>query len=145
MWYTLDGGLHNYTFTEFTGTINQSAWDALSDNPLTLTFYASDIPGNIESDEVNIIKDAQTPTITVNSPEDDDIFGSSAPSFNVRITDDNMDTMWYTLDGGLHNYTFTDNGTIDPTAWAALLDGPVEIIFYANDTFGHLASAGVIS
>jgi len=143
MWYTLDGGLHNYTFTEFTGTINQSMWDALSDDVITLTFYASDIPGNIGSADVNIIKDTQTPTITVNSPEDDDIFGSSAPSFNVRITDDNIDTMWYTLDGGLHNYTFTDNGTINPTAWTALLDGPVEIIFYANDTLGRLVSAEV--
>ena len=142
MWYTLDGGLHNYTFAN-NSTIDQSAWIALSDGTITLTFYASDIPGNIGSADVNIIKDTQTPIITVNSPEDDDIFGSSAPSFNVRITDDNIDTMWYTLDGGLHNYTFTDNGTINPTPWAALLDGPVEIIFYANDTLGHLVSAEV--
>jgi len=57
MWYTLDDGLHNYTFTEFTGTINQSAWDALSEGTITLTFYASDIAGNVALKEVTIIKD----------------------------------------------------------------------------------------
>ena len=142
MWYTLNGGLNNYIFTD-NETINPTAWAALLDGLITITFYANDTFYHTSSAEVNLIKDTQIPSITVNSPADDDIFDSSAPSFNVRITDDNLDTMWYTLDGGLNNYTFTDNETINPTAWAALLDGPITIIFYANDTFGHLASAEI--
>jgi len=142
MWYTLDGGLNNYIFTG-NGTINPTAWAALLDGPVTITFYANDTFGHLESAEVNAIKDTQAPTIIINSPEDDDLYGTSAPSFNIRITDDNLDSMWYTLDNGLNNYTFTDNGTINPTAWSVLLDGPVTIIFYANDTFGHLGSAEV--
>ncbi len=141
-WYTLDGGLNNYTFTD-NGTINPTAWAALLDGLVKIIFYANDSVGHLASAEVNIIKDTQTPTIIVNSPEDNDIFGSSAPSFNIRITDDNLDSMWYTLDGGLNNYTFTDNETINPTAWAALLDGPIEITFHANDLVGHLVSAEV--
>ncbi|MFX0156094.1 MAG: hypothetical protein ACFE9Q_16360, partial [Candidatus Hodarchaeota archaeon] len=59
------------------------------------------------------------------------------------ISDDNLDSMWYSLDGGLTNFTFTNNGTIDPTAWAALPQGIINITFYANDTLGNLGSESV--
>ncbi|GAI67557.1 unnamed protein product, partial [marine sediment metagenome] len=55
MWYTLDGGLHNYTFIE-NGTINQGAWDALSDGNVIIRFYANDTLGRIGFQEVNIVK-----------------------------------------------------------------------------------------
>ncbi|MFX0155673.1 MAG: nitrous oxide reductase family maturation protein NosD, partial [Candidatus Hodarchaeota archaeon] len=110
MWYTLDGGLHNYTFTEFIGTIDQSVWESISDGMITLTFYASDKAGNIGSSGVNIEKDTQAPSIIINSPNTGDTYGVSAPSFIVEISDDNLDSMWYSLDGGLTNFTFTNNG-----------------------------------
>ncbi len=56
MWYTLDDGQHNYTFTGFAGTIAQSAWDAMSDGTITITFYAIDIAGNIGTTEITISK-----------------------------------------------------------------------------------------
>ena len=52
--------------------------------------------------------------------------------------------MWYSLDGGLHNYTFTENSTIDQLAWSALPEGSVTITFYANDMLGHETSEDVI-
>jgi hypothetical protein len=142
MWYTLDGGLNNYTFTD-NGTIDQPAWDALPNGTITLTFYASDKPGNIGTAEVMIIKDFESPTININSPSSGNVFGVSAPSFNVRIAEDYIDTMWYTLDGGLHNYTFTTNSTVNQTAWDAMDNGAITLRFYANDTLGHIGSAGV--
>ena len=144
MWYTLDGGLHNYTFTEFTGTIDQSAWDALSDGAITLSFYASDIPGNIESADVNIVKDDTDPIIVINSPSSGSEFGVSAPAFTITITDEHLDSMWYSLDGGVTTYAITTNATIDQTAWAALSEGSITITFYANDTLGNEASEDVI-
>jgi len=143
MWYTMDGGLHNYTFTGLTGDINQSVWDAIADGSITLTFYASDKSGNVGSDNVNIEKDTQGPTIIITSPTTGATFGASAPSFIVEITDEHLDVMWYSLDGGLTNFTFTANGTIDQTAWAALLEGSVTITFYANDTLGNIVSESV--
>ena len=143
MWYTLDGGLHNYTFTGFTGTINQSAWESIADGVITLIFYASDIPGNIGSAEVNIEKDSHGPLIIISSPNTDEIFGASAPSFMVEISDDNLDSMWYSLDGGTTNFLFTTNGTINQAAWSALAEGSVTITFYANDTLGNLESESV--
>ncbi len=142
MWYTLDSGLNNYTFT-VNGSIDQSAWDAAPEGSITLTFYASDIPGNISSAEVLIIKDNEIPTVYINSPDPDDIFGSDAPSFNVRITDDYLDETWYTFDGGLTTYLFTDNGTIDQDAWDAVPEGNVTLTFHAIDDLGHVGSAGV--
>jgi len=139
MWYSLDGGLHNYTFTEFTGTIEQLAWDALSDGMITLTFYASDVPGNIGSAELTIIKDTQAPTITINSPADDEVFGASAPAFIITVNDESLDSMWYSLDGGLTTHAITTNATIDQTAWTALSEGSITITFYANDTLGNLS------
>ena len=142
MWYTLDGGLTNYTFTQ-NGTIEQTAWDAMPDGVIALQFYGNDTVGNIGSMEVVIEKDVEAPIIDITSPTPSDVFGVTAPSFNVRITDDNLDTMWYTLDGGLHNYTFTVNGSIDQSAWNAISDGAVILKFYANDTLGHIGSAEV--
>ena len=142
MWYTLDGGLNNYTFTD-NGTINPTSWASLLDGLVTIIFYANDTVGNIASEEVTIIKDTLIPTLIVNTPADNDVFGSLTPSFNIIITDENLDSMWYSLDGGLNNYTFTDNETINPTSWTSLLDGLVTIIFYTNDTAGNNASAEV--
>ena len=143
MWYTLDGGLHNHTFTGHTGSIEQSAWDALDDGANTLTFYASDLVGNIGFAELNIIKDATGPIIVITSPSSGAEFGVSAPAFIVTIEDEHLDSIWYSLDGGLTNYTITMNATIDQTAWAMLSEGSITITFYANDTLGNLSSEEV--
>ena len=60
------------------------------------------------------------------------------------ITDICIDSMWYSLDGGLHNYTFTENGVINQTAWAALPEGSVTITFYATDVVGNEATEHVV-
>ena len=142
MWYTIDGGMHNFTFTGYTGTIDQSTWDDALEGIITLTFYASDLPGNIGSATVNIEKDTQAPNITIVSPSMGDTF-TGAPSFVVEITDDNLDSMWYSLDGGTTTFSFSTNGTIDHTAWASVPIGSFTITFYANDTAGNLASESV--
>ena len=143
MWYTIDGGINNYTFIE-NGIINQTAWIALTDVTITLTFYASDILGNIGSSDVNIVKDTIEPIIVINSPSSGSEFGVSAPAFTITITDEHLDSIWYSLDGGLTTYAITTNATIDQTAWAALSVGPITITFYANDTLGNEASDDVI-
>ncbi|MHA2287961.1 MAG: hypothetical protein ACXABG_04155 [Promethearchaeota archaeon] len=136
-WYTVDGGINNYTFTN-NGTILQATWDSLFDGIVTLRFYANNSLGNINFEEVNITKDSSAPIISIISPDSDDAFGVDAPSFVVEITDSNLDTMWYTVDGGISNYTFIDNGTIFQTAWDSLPNGIVTLKFYANDTLGNI-------
>ena len=136
-WYTLDGGLNNYTFTD-NGTINPTAWAALLDGPVTITFYANDILGRFGSAEVIIEKDATGPIIIINSPSPGAKFGANAPAFNITIKDAHLDSMWYSFDGGLTTFAITTNTTIDQAAWAALSEGSITITFYANDTLGNL-------
>lgn len=46
--------------------------------------------------------------------------------------------MWYTIDDGVSNTTFTINKSISQTSWANMLNGTVIIRFYANDTAGNI-------
>ncbi|MGB5912569.1 MAG: NosD domain-containing protein [Promethearchaeia archaeon] len=56
MWYTINNSGIRYYFTE-NGTINQDAWNALTDGNVVITFYVRDIAWNIGSNSVNLIKD----------------------------------------------------------------------------------------
>ncbi|TFF90357.1 MAG: hypothetical protein EU548_03405, partial [Promethearchaeota archaeon] len=142
MWYTLDDGLTNNTFIT-NGTLDQDQWTAHLDGTVSLNFYANDTLGNINSAQVTIYKDSTSPIIEISAPLPDQLFGVNSPTFNVEILDPNLDTMWYTIDGGLTNITFTANGTIDQDDWTDLIDGSVSLIFYANDTLGYINSAQV--
>ncbi len=142
-WYSLDNGLHNYIFTE-NGTINQEAWDALPDGVVTIQFYANNTLGDINFEQVNVIKDTSDPIIAIVSPTENEVFEVEAPDFIVEIMDPNLDTMWYTVNNMAFKYIFTQNSTINQTIWDSLTDGNVLLIFYANDTAGNLASEYVI-
>ena len=120
---------------------NHTGPDGNDDGIVDTQYNISGSGGSI--DYLPIAEDG-APSITINSPDSGGVFYSTAPSFNVIITEDYLDEMWYTIDGGLNNYTFTDNGTIDQSAWDALSVGSITIIFYANDTLGHEASEDVI-
>jgi len=83
-------------------------------------------------------------SINIVSPSEGQLFGATAPSYNVEISGTNLDTMWYTLDGGFTNITFIANGTIDQTEWNTRANGTVIIAFYANDTLENMVSSSVL-
>ena len=110
--------------------------DGIGDTP-------HDIPGDANSTDYLPIWDERAPIIDIIAPLNNSKIGSTAPEFTVEIYDPYLDTMWYTIDGGINNITFTANGTIDQTSWETLWDSlakgdTITIMFYANDTFGHL-------
>ena len=142
-WYTIDGGLTNYIFSELNDFINQTAWDQTEDGVITIKFYANDSLGNLGFKVLNVIKDTALPIITIISPNDNELFGTTAPSFKVEIYDLTLNSMWYTLDNGLTNITFTTNKTIDQSEWDTLPNGTVTIIFYANDSSGYWVFSSV--
>ena len=144
IWYTLDGGRTNYTITSLTGTFNQLAWDGLSEGSIIIRFYANDTAGNIGSAVVTIEKDISAPVITVISPLPNEEIGLVTPNYNITIDELNLDSIWYTLDGGITNHTITSlTGAFNQTTWGALSEGTVTIKFYANDTAGNVGSAFV--
>ena len=143
MWYTIDGGITNSTFTE-NGTISQSAWDALAEGNIIILFYVNDTFGRLGSQEVIVKKDVTAPTIIINNPQNNDVIGATAPSFDISINEPNLDTVWYSLNGGT-NITFTGvTGTINQALWDALPEGNVFIKFYANDKLGRIGFQEII-
>jgi len=142
-WYSLDGGVTTYPFTGFSGMIDQAAWDVLPDGYITITFYVEDKADQVVSDGVVIIKDTEAPIIVINSPEEEDVFRTNAPSFDLTVTELNLEEISYSLDGGVTIFTAGATGTIDQEAWAALPIGMVTITFYAEDAAGHLVSEEV--
>ncbi|MFX1501319.1 MAG: WD40 repeat domain-containing protein [Promethearchaeota archaeon] len=144
-WYTIDGGLTNYTFSGLTGFINQTAWDEAEDGDLTINFYANNSLGDVGFKEVHILKDSIIPVITIHSPLDDNSFGITAPSFNISIIEENLISTWYTIENETGIFTFSSlTGTIDQDAWAETPQGPINITFYAQDEAGNIGFESVI-
>ncbi len=145
MWYTLDNGITTTLFTEFTGTIDQTEWNKFGNGTLTIIFYANDSTGNIGQASVKIHKDVLGPIITINSPQDDDIFGFNVPNYDLSIEEFNLDSIWYSFDYGmtvLPLYTLT--GTLDQAEWETKGSGTIPIRFYANDSLGHESFTDVL-
>ena len=135
--YSLNGG-QNYTFTGNNGIIDQEAWDACGHGPVIIRFYAKDSLNKISFKDISVLKDIVAPEINIFKPDLNEVFGITPPNFNVSIQDNNLNDMWYCLNGGDKNYFSNNNGVINITAWNACLDGVIVISFYANDTLGNL-------
>jgi len=144
IWYTLDGGLNNYTGAA-SGTIDSTAWNNAGQGAVTITFYTNDSADNWDTMSVIINRDTVDPSIdTIDSPIPGAWFSSAPPSYSLSITEGNLDIIWYTLDGGINNYTGAASGTIDSTAWSNAGQGAVSITFYVNDSASNWDSANVI-
>jgi hypothetical protein len=141
IWYSLDGGTTNSTPSSATiGTINQTLWDAKENGTVTIRFFANDTLGNMDYKEVMIMKDIDPPNIIIITPVPDQLNGSISPDYSLIVLEGNLDSIWYTLDGGKTNSTpfteFTDK--INQAMWDARPDGSVIIRFYINDTLGNM-------
>lgn len=83
------------------------------------------------------------PTIEIISPIDSEIFGTTAPTYDLSVTG-LYDVIWYTLDSGATNITASSlTGTLNQAAWTALADGIKTIIFFANNSAGMEGTAQV--
>ena len=143
--HAIDDGLNNNWNSTMIGnywdnhtTPDVSPQDGIVDTPY---IFISGTAGNI--DYLPIAEDG-APTITIHSPIAGSSFENTAPSFNVEVIDAYLFEKWYSIDGGLNNYTFVENGTIDQSAWESLPEGSVTITFYAIDILGNEASEDVI-
>ncbi len=118
-------------------------------NPLSLGTYSLevrvyDIYNNFENGSFIIhVRDTIAPTITILAPEYNQSFGKFSPAYYISIDDISIEeyglqSIWYTLDGGITTYVITDLiGVIDETLWDALPEGQSTIEFYVLDTSGN--------
>ncbi len=138
--HAVDDGIDN----KWNNTIIGNYWDNHTGPDVNPNDGVVDVPytyigGSAGSIDYLPIAEDGAPMITINSPSSGSIFGVSAPSFDVTITDTTLVSMWYTMDGGINNYTFTENGKIDQSAWDILPKGSITITFYAIDIVGNEA------
>ncbi|MFX0099874.1 MAG: DUF2341 domain-containing protein [Candidatus Hodarchaeota archaeon] len=80
--------------------------------------------------------DVDDPVILLVDPADGQMYNTTDIPLNIQVTDANLDTIWYEIDG-TNPIEITANGTI------TVPEGDHEIIFYANDTAGNVASESV--
>jgi hypothetical protein len=138
-WYSLDGGTTNIPFSGLTGKVDQTEWDKIGNGTATITFYANDTVNNMGQAEVIVRKDIIDPIITINEPNNAEIF-EDPPIFDITVVEPNLEEMWYTLDGGLTNITMSNtDGIISQSVWNSASDGPLTIRFYARDAAGNVA------
>ena len=144
-WYTLDNGVNNFTFIGLTGSINQTEWDKQGEGPVILRFYANDSFGYQNYSEITIHKDITDPVLTIYSPITGNRFTILPPAFNIEVNETNLESIWYTIDGGLNNYDITQlTGYIDSTAWNAAPTGAITIRFYAEDKAGNVVYTDIV-
>ena len=144
-WYTLDNGVTNITFTGLTGIISQTEWDNLNEGPITIRFYANDMFRRINYSEITLNKDITDPVITIHSPSMGEEFEVIPPPYNITVDELNFESMWYTIDGGLNNYSISQiTGYIDSTEWNDAPIGAITIRFYVKDKAGNIGYTDVI-
>ena len=141
-WYTIDGGTTNYTFSGYTGTINQTAWDNEGTEVIILRFYANDSFGNIGSKDVIIWKDLVAPKIIIISPIPGETFGNTPPDFNISIIEDDLVvSTWYNIESIAGTFPFSGfTGNIHQDAWTDAPEGDITIIFHAIDRAGNIGT-----
>ncbi len=150
-WYTLNDGEPIYFSGEDgtnIGNIDTDAWGDLMDGSVNITFYVEDIAGNLAYDYVMISKESIIPVVVIDEPINSQLCDDIPPTFNVSITEINIDYSWYTINGGEPIYIpcieGINTGTIDASAWADASDGSITIIFYTNDTAGNIGYDEVV-
>ena len=87
--------------------------------------------------------DIIAPFITINSPLPNQLCGVTAPTFNIQITEPNLQLKLYSLNGR-PNITFTTQTQFSQTEWNQVGNGTVSITFYAIDKAGNANSSEVI-
>jgi hypothetical protein len=129
IWYTLDGGITNVTIVGLTGTINQTEWDKIVADVVTIKFYANDTFGFVGNAEVVIKKDLNPPQSSISR---------EGLTFTITAEDG--------LGSGVSVLRYKINGSawIDYTSPFNLDYGNYNITYQAIDAVGNVEEEGVL-
>ena len=124
---------------------------ALDDYGMGITIDSLDnvyLGGYTYSVDMFLVKyapDTVKPVINIYKPTQDEKLGDQSPDYNISIVEENLESMWYTIDSGINNYTIYQlTGIINQTAWDAAPYGNLTIKFYAKDLAGNVGNNEVI-
>ena len=132
------------SMVEISGQINESLWNLFSDGNITLRFWANDSSGNLNWVEVDVIKDATSPIVSILNLIPGEIFNTTAPEFALEITELHLNRTWYVVNGSEKIYFAETSGSINQTIWESLQNGSVLIQFFAIDNVGNVGIAEIV-
>jgi len=157
IWYSLhtkeEGWSENITLAQgqLSGEIDNNLWNSCLNGTIYIKFYANDSAGNFDFKQVKIFKDLIAPNIQIISPNNSQRI-NNAPNFILNITEPFLESTWYMLMNSSNDLHFTENHTFQypnenlilSQYWNEFNDGEIRIVFYANDSAGHVNSSEVI-
>ncbi|MEK6820870.1 MAG: Ig-like domain-containing protein, partial [archaeon] len=139
--YVLDGAIlpvlmNAVSTTNFTATVS------LTDGNHSVTFYATDLAGNIgTSTTINFVVDTSgagdttAPVVTIISPTNNQTYSTRTITVDFTAVDLNLNTCYYSLNGAA-NVTTACNTPFTITA----LNGTNTLTVYAADNSGNVGS-----
>ncbi|MFX1502901.1 MAG: SBBP repeat-containing protein [Promethearchaeota archaeon] len=87
---------------------------------------------------------SRTLEIDIISPNYNDLYGQTAPDFELSLKVPKLNETWYSLSAGLNITFYGSSGTINQSAWNSYGNGTVNIRFYVNNSLGDIAHEDVI-
>jgi len=151
VWYRLNNGTiitESIIIHLSYGDVEKYIWDQIGNGTLNIEFFANDTSGNLGYAEIHFRKDILAPSILINTPTLNDLFGFDAPSYNISILEGNLDKLWYRLNSDtVTTDTITINilyGFVSQNLWEQIGNGTLIIQIFANDTLGNLGYADVL-
>ncbi len=143
-WYSLDGGANNVSCAcNQTVQIDAAQWIAHGNGTIIITFWANGTAGNVTSTSIAIEKDVLAPVFASTGLSAWQIFGVAAPAFSLSIMEGNLNTTWYSLDGGATNTTCGLTGSLS-AQWGSYGNGTVTVTFWANDLVGNSTTTSIL-
>jgi hypothetical protein len=142
-WYYLSNSDYSYNteyyFFEGTiGNISQDAWNQFGEEGIIITFGINDSLDNRNWDSVYLIKDTITPLMIINDPFNKTKH-SSRPIMNITVFDENLDDLWYMINGQEASLYNNSERLLDHLIWNSLPDECIFTIhFFAKDKAGNL-------
>ncbi|TFF88432.1 MAG: hypothetical protein EU548_08880, partial [Promethearchaeota archaeon] len=142
-WYTLNG-CEEILFTGEKGVFDQNQWDECGNGTISITFFANNSLGNTVSKQINIYRDIYFPFIEIHSPTPNQFIGPQPPNYNITVSSNSIDSMWYVLNFSVSHPFNSQIGAIDQSKWDIFGPGFITITFYANNTFGQINNKEVL-
>ena len=138
-WFTLTGGVANYSMDRFNSTFFNYTNSSIGDGSYTVQFYVNDSAGNLnDSESIVFSVETSPPLVTVNFPANTTYGNSDLPlEFNLTLNEIGG-TVVYSFDNGASNVTMssTDNLNYNDTN-DSIVDGSYVFQVYSNDSSGN--------
>jgi len=134
-WYSTDSGVTNVSVTcgvNVSGAISNEGSN-------TWTVWANDTFGNLNFSSVTFFKDTIIPDLEIAYPLSQN-YTVNVSELNYTVSDANLQSCWYSLDGGLSNSSVACGNNVSELISN---EGSNTWKVYANDTTGNLNTSSV--